>query len=210
MKRLFLVSIMLIFSIGVWAQTITLSFTGQDAANHHVQLERVIITNLSQNWQETLYWPDTTLTLNNGVGINDNDDPVGFKLYQNNPNPFNGITDTRLTVADAGSMSLEITDVNGRTIGNRIYTSLPTGTYRYRVTLSAAGTYIMTARQNGKTSSIKMINNGSGGENSIMQLEHVAGEIIAKSGNGTKSNVTHPWAYGDNLTIMGYSTICGT
>ncbi len=210
MKRLFLVSIMLIFSIGVWAQTITLSFTGQDAANHHVQLERVIITNLSQNWQETLYWPDTTLTLNNGVGINDNEDPVGFKLYQNNPNPFNGITDASLTVVDAGSVALEITDVNGRAIENRIYASLPAGTHHYRVTLSAAGTYIMTARQNGKTSSIKMINNGSGGGNSIMQLEHVVGEIIAKSGDGTKSNVTHPWAYGDNLTIMGYSTICGT
>lgn len=210
MRRLFLVLIMLIFSIGVWAQTITLSFTGQDAANHHVQLERVIITNLSQNWQETLYWPDTTLTLNSGVGINDNNDPVGFKLYQNNPNPFNGITDASLTVVDAGSVALEITDVNGRAIENRIYASLPAGTHHYRVTLSAAGTYIMTARQNGKTSSIKMINNGSGGENSIMQLEHVVGEIIAKSGDGTKSNVTHPWAYGDNLTIMGYSTICGT
>ena len=210
MKRLFLVSIMLIFSIGVWAQTITLSFTGQDAANHHVQLERVIITNLSQNWQETLYWPDTTLTLNNGVGINDNEDPVGFKLYQNNPNPFNGITDASLTVVDAGSVALEITDVNGRAVENRNFASLPAGTHHFRVSLSTAGTYIMTARQNGKTSSIKMINNGGGGENSITQLEHVAGEIIAKSGNGTKSNVTHPWAYGDNLVILGYATICGT
>ena len=205
----FFVLIMLIFSIGVCAQTITISFTGQDAANHHVQLERVNIINHSQNWEETLYWPDTTLNLTNGVGINDNDDPVGFKLYQNNPNPFNGITDTRLTVADAGSVSLEITDANGRTIENRIYTSLPAGTHRYRVTLSAAGTYIMTVRQNEKTSSIKMINNGNGGKNSITQLEHVVGKIITKSGDVTNGNVNHPWAYGDSLTITGYSTICG-
>ena len=210
MRRLFFVLIMLIFSIGVWAQTITLSFTGQDAANRHVKLERVNIINHSQNWEETLFWPDTTLTLTNGVSINDKEDPVGFKLYQNNPNPFNGITDTRLTVADAGSVSLEITDVNGCTIGNRIYTSLPAGTYRYRVTLSDAGIYIMTVRQNGKTSSIKMINSGSGGKNSITQLEHVVGKIIVKSGDGIKSNVNHPWTYGDSLTIIGYSTICGT
>ena len=117
MKRLFLVSIMLIFSIGVWAQTITLSFTGQDAANHHVQLERVIITNLSQNWQETLYWPDTTLTLNSGVGINDNNDPVGFKLYQNNPNPFKEQTVIRFKLADnVQEAAICIFDMTGKTI----------------------------------------------------------------------------------------------
>ena len=210
MKKISLFSVLFALCISTFAQTITLIFSGRDANNKYVQLNRVIVTNLSQNWQETLYWPDTTLTLNNGVGVNNYDTPMGFKLFQNNPNPFNGTTDASLTTVVAGSVALEITDVNGRAVENRNYTSLPAGTHHFRITLSAAGTYIMTARQNGKTSSIKMINNGCGGENLITQLEHATGEITVKSGDGTKNNVTHPWAYGDNLMILGYATICGT
>ncbi len=210
MKKLFFFSIMLTLIVVTKAQTITLSFTGQDAANHHMQLSHVIVTNLSQNWQETIYWPDTTLVLNNGVGVNDHGALMGLKLFQNNPNPFNGTTDASLTVENADPITLEITDVNGRIVESRYFAALSTGTHHFRVTLSTAGTYVMAARQNGKTSSIKMINNGGGGENSITKLELIEDKTIAKSCDGDKSNVNRPWEYGDNLTIIGYATICGT
>ena len=54
-----------------FAQSVTLTFTAKDAANQHVQLNRVAITNLTKGWQETIYWPDTTLTMQNGTGITD-------------------------------------------------------------------------------------------------------------------------------------------
>ncbi len=200
---------LLMLCVGVMAQTVTLTFTGQDASNHRVQIDRVIVTNLSQNWQETIYWPDTTLALSSTDGIDDYANNVGFCLSQNNPNPFNGTTDVLLTVADAGAVTLEITDANGRIVGtHRVRPQL--GTHQFRVTLSAAGTYIMTARQNGKTSSIKMINNGGGGKNAIDEIGIDERTIAMKSGEATKGNVVHPWAYGDNLTIMGCATICGT
>ena len=107
--------LMLCFS--VYSQSITLQFTGQDASSHRVQLDRVIVTNLSQNWQETIYWPDTTLTLSSTDGIDDYANNSRFSLLQNNPNPFNGTTDVNLTVADAGVVALEIADANGRIVG---------------------------------------------------------------------------------------------
>lgn len=87
------------------AQTVTLTFTGKDANNNWVQLNRVAITNLTKGWQETIYWPDTTLTMQNGTGIDESVANGGFGLSQNNPNPFSGTTDINLTVADAGAVT---------------------------------------------------------------------------------------------------------
>ena len=214
MRKLFLFSTLLMLCGGMWAQSITLQFTGQDASNHRVQLDRVIVTNLSQNWQETIYWPDTTLTLGSADGIDDYANNGGFDLSQNNPNPFNGTTDILLTVADAGAVTLEITDVNGRMVVETWCTaSLPYGTHQLRVTLSAAGTYVMTARQNGKTSSIKMVNNGGGNDNGI----EYAGEIVKTTHalsqqpkSYTRGTTTNPFNFGDQMEYVGYATINGT
>lgn len=43
------------------AQTITLQFTARDATDNYVQLDSVIITNFTRNWQETVFWPDNNL-----------------------------------------------------------------------------------------------------------------------------------------------------
>ena len=157
---------MALMGVVAFAQTVTLTFTGRDAAEHWIQLNRVVITNLTQSWQETIYWPDTTLTMQNGTGIDESVANGGFVLSKNNPNPFTGTTDVNLTVADAGAVTLEIVDGNGKTVGtHRVRPEI--GTHQFRVSLSAAGTYVMTARQNGKASSIKMVCNGGGNANGI-------------------------------------------
>ena len=69
MKKLLSFLAVVLISTAVFAQSVTLTFTAKDAANHYVQLNRVAITNLTKGWQETIYWPDTTLTMQNGTGI---------------------------------------------------------------------------------------------------------------------------------------------
>lgn len=85
MKKQFLstiiATIVLAFLLGtLQAQTVTLTFTGKDANNNWVQLNRVSITNLTKGWQETIYWPDTTLTMQNGTGIGESVANGGFGL----------------------------------------------------------------------------------------------------------------------------------
>ena len=203
----------ILLPLDMMAQSVTLTFTGKDANNNRVQLDRVSVTNLTKGWQETIYWPDTTLTMQNGTGIDDYADNGGFSLSQNNPNPFNGTTDVLLTVANAGSVTMEIADVNGRiVVGANDYSPLP-GHHQFRVTLSAAGTYVMTARQNGKSSSIKMVNNGGGNGNGI----EYAGEIVKTThalSQQPKSHIrgttTNPFNFGDMMEYVGYATINGT
>ncbi len=212
MKRLVTLLMIMAFTVVAMAQTITLKFTGVDVVNRYVQLNRVIVTNLSQNWQETIYWPDTSFVLNNGTGIHEVEtfSETSLQLSQNNPNPFMGTTYANLTVAEDGDVAVEITDVLGRIVGAKKFVPQQAGTYQLCVNLSSTGVYFLIARQGKQTASIKMINQGSAGDNTIRLLDFADGNQVGDTKNNEKSNVTRPWAYGDNLIITGYSTVCGT
>ena len=201
MKKILCFISVALMGVVAFAQTVTLTFTGRDAVDHYVQLNRMSITNLTKSWQETIYWPDTTLTMQNGTGIDESVANGGFALSQNNPNPFTGTTDVNLTVADAGAVTLEIADGNGKTVGtHRVHPEI--GTHQFRVSLSTAGTYVMTARQNGKTSSIKMVCHDGGNANGIDYLGMVQTITYV-----LKSTTNNPFTFGDQMEYVGYATI---
>ena len=215
MKKILLSIILPALCIGAFAQSATLTFTGRDATDRWVRLHHVVITNQTQNWSETIMWPDTVLTIENGTGIYDVETCHGasLQLAQNHPNPFNGTTDVFLTAADAGTVTLEIADVNGRIVETTHALSLPTGPrHQFRITLAAAGTYVMTVRQNGKTASIKMVNNGGGNGNRIEYMGKIVKTTHALSQppkSHTRGGVTHPFDFGDVMEYTGYAAING-
>ncbi len=207
MKKLLTFSLLALACVAGFAQSVTLTFTGRDANNRRVQLDRVVITNLTCSWQETIMWPDTTLTMQNGVGIVENGTNGGFSLSQNNPNPFDGTTSTALTTAEAGAVALEITDVNGRLVSAQNFASLQPGTHQFRISVANAGTYVLTARQNGKVTSVKMVNNGNGAADAI-EYQGMANESFQLK-NGAKGNTNNPFTFGDQMEYVGYATING-
>ena len=73
------------------AQSTVITFTGRDSINHHIPLNRVVVSNLTKGWQETLLWPDTVLLMS-ATGVDDYMQQDGLVLSQNNPNPFDGTT----------------------------------------------------------------------------------------------------------------------
>lgn len=195
-----------------FAQQVTLTFTGRDANNHFIPLNRVMIGNQTRGWQETIYYPDTTLTMQNGTDISDYAANDAFGLSQNNPNPFNGSTDVNLTVVEPGAVTMEITNVSGRIVETQCWVSPQPGTHQFRVNVTARGVYFLTARQNGKTSSVKMVNNGNGTGNGI---EYVGTAVethdrASLSKNGTKGITNNPFAMGDEMVYIGYATVNGT
>ena len=194
----------------VQAQNVTLTFTGQDAADQYVQLDMVMVTNVTRGWQELLFWDDTVLVMENQIGIHEmganNYSPL--RLSQNNPNPFVGTTDVHLTVADAGTVTLDIVDGNGRTVvGANDYSPLQ-GTHQFRITLATAGTYVMTAHQNGQSSSIKMVCNGEGNGNRIEYLGSVE-TCHGASLRQMESTTNRPFQIGDQMEFVGYAIING-
>ncbi|MBO7647439.1 MAG: hypothetical protein J6S56_05015, partial [Bacteroidales bacterium] len=187
-----------------WAQTITLTFTGHDNKNEYVQLNRVVVTNYTQGWQETIYWPDTSLSMEKTSGIEEYVENRGIVLSQNNPNPFIGTTDVCLTMADAGVVALDITDINGRVVWTMRTGALPMGSHCFRVSLAAAGNYLMTARLNGRMSSVKMVCSGGGGSNAI---EYVGETQMMEQDLIT--TITKRVNVKDKMEYVGYATIDG-
>ena len=167
MKKNLFVFVLLMSVLTGFAQTVTLTFTGRDANNNYCQLDKVVIVNQTQGWQETIYWPDTTLAMEVGTGIEDFANEGAFAFSQNNPNPFAGTTEAMLNVVETGDVILELTDVNGRIIETKNFASLHPGNHQFQINVAAAGIYFLTARQNGHTSSIKMVNTGNGAMNKI-------------------------------------------
>jgi len=217
MKRLLSFLVVILISITAFAQSVTLTFTAKDTANQHVQLHRVSITNLTKGWQETIYWPDTTLTMQNGTGISDivgANDYSPLRLSQNNPNPFTGTTEVNLMVTNEGTVALDIADINGRIVVVNDYTLQP-GSHQFRITLATAGTYVMTARQNGQTSSIKMVCNGGTDANKMEYIGTIEKHGRAflqspKSQNAPKYTTNNPFTFGDQMEYVGYATINGS
>ena len=209
MKRLFAFFLLSLMCFFATAQTVT--FTGREAGSRYVQLDHVVVINHTQGWQETIFWPDTTFIMpetakKSGIGIGDANaqDFASLRLSQNNPNPFDATTEVRLTTTETGEVTLTITDINGRAVtGTSKHTAQP-GAHLFRITLAKAGTYVMTARQNGKTSSIKMVCNVDGNAD---RIEHQGFDKVNNDSPAPKRYSQDP---GDQMEYVGYATIDGT
>ena len=209
MKKLLLFTIILIITVFrslLHAQTVTITFFGRDTNNQNVQFNSVVVNNLTAGWQETLHYPDNTLTMQVSTGIDDFTGNGGLSLSQNSPNPFHSTTDVHLHIAEAGTVTLEITDISGRIIETYQEPALPTGTHHFSVALATTGTYFMTARQNGKTSSIKMV--CQGGNPNHIEYQGCVEETTGHSST-PKLHTTQPFHIGDQLEYIGYANIIG-
>ena len=194
------------------AQT-TLTFTGHTASNEYVPLSRVVVSNLTKGWQEMLLWPDTVLVMS-ATGIHDVETHgrASLRLSQNTPNPFDGTTFVNLQVVEPGDVALVVTDIVGRIVGANHHSPLQPGIYQMRVSLSSPGLYFLTARQNGQTASIKMVNQRNGGDNAITVSTFVGTNDyspLPQPKNGPRSSTDNPFDLGDQMEFVGFAMING-
>ncbi|MBR0304605.1 MAG: T9SS type A sorting domain-containing protein, partial [Bacteroidales bacterium] len=214
MKKLsILFAILTIAAVSLFAQTVTLTFTGQDDANHYVRLDSVVVRNITQGWQETLFWPDTVLIVQEGTGIEDysgTNNASKIQLSQNTPNPFTGITFADMALAEEGKVLVEVTDMAGRVVVFNNYPFLQKGLHQLRISLSSPGVYFLTARMNGNASSVKMINQREGGADKIEYqgvVEKPQALFTPKS--GSKDSIANSFHLGDEMEYVGFATVNG-
>ncbi len=196
------------------AQPVVLTFTGRISNGQYVPLGRVIVSNLTKGWQETLTWPDTVLVMT-PTGIDDVEMVCipSLRLSQNTPNPFDGITFVNLEVSDPGDVTVEITDMAGRAVVDAYnYSPLQAGIYEIRIVLSSTGLYFLTARQNGQTATVKMLNRVNGGRNDmvIANISEMFPETpLQQYKIAHRGNTDNPFTSGDLMKYVGFATING-
>ncbi len=207
MKRILSVLVLLVSVLAVYAQTTTLTFTGRDANNHFIPLNRVVISNLTKGWQETINYPDTILVMGS-VGIDDYGDVSRLELSQNVPNPFDGASDFSLCLPKDGQVVLEVFDLNGKKITS-YSNALTAGCHVFRVLLSTAQSYVLKARSGNEHASIKMVNTGNAGANALNYLGEGNMRTLSVELNNAKGQSQHPFTIGDLMEYVGYANING-
>ncbi|MBR4219488.1 MAG: T9SS type A sorting domain-containing protein [Bacteroidales bacterium] len=208
MKKILLLFILFLTTLALPAQIVTLTFTGKDGNNKTIKLEFVHITNLTKGWDLTLPVHDTILSMGTS-GVEEFEETNTLRINQNVPNPFEGVTDFALQMPKAGNVSLEITDMNGRTIVGTTHT-LPAGTHHFQISLSTAGLYLLSARCDQQIATIKLANHGQMGENAIEYLSTESrSQQFAILKGGSKSVTDKPFSIGDRMGYVGTAYIAG-
>ena len=188
---------------------VTLRFTGQNQNGDYVALGSVVVENITQHWQEVLYYPDTILNIElTGIGEFAMPDG-GVRLFQNVPNPFDGVTDFALQVPRTSQVQLEIYALNGKAMA-AYQGPLDAGCHRFRAWLSAPQTYLLQARSDGGVVQIKLVNTGSGGQNRMEYIGKGNALTVENLKSDPRGNTTMPFNYGDTMSYTGYAQIANT
>lgn len=205
MKKLLLLIVSLLAFVGVYSQTLTLSFTGRGeggimSEEIYQQIDSLLVRNISRSWDRMIYYPDTV------VIMDVLDVPVidvkRAGLEQNVPNPFNCVTDVELNLSQDDAVLISVTDVNGRECLS--YSGdLSVGTHIFELVLSKPQTYFLTAITSDSKYTIKMVNMGSCGSDMISLKSSTV------AGISPKSFIDGEFEYGDEMEYYAYTTYNG-
>ena len=197
MKRLISTIIIAICTVCAFSQSINISFTGKTIRGRHVDMDSIVIRNLTQGWTATLVAPDTSCSFDiTAIKINST---MPAELSQNVPNPFYGTTEVNLALPQPDKVSMQALDMGGRVFAN-YNGNLPEGEHHFEISLASPQSYLLSATTSSGTSSVKMVNLGSGGANRISYLGQVEGKSL-RDGD-------YDLTIGDALECIGYTTYC--
>lgn len=196
--KLFCINTLMFLGLSLSAQDI-LTYTAEDNLGDYVQLDHVVVENLTQNWTDTLYFPDTILYMS-GVGIEDYLTDIPFSITPNIPNPFEGSTSFSVTLPYQDKVDLMVFDISGRRVLQKSQ-QLDRGIHHFQVSLSAPQTYLLTVRTSKDQASIKMLNQGQYESNHI---EHQGSTPLSTHLKGTRNGVPS-FEDGDLIRSTGYA-----
>lgn len=178
-------------------QTVTLTFTGRGQNNAYVRLDHVTIENLTRNWSETIWFPDTVYTLTVGTGVEEHLLNGGMQVM---PNPFNGKTQVNVHSVKDEKAVITVVDINGRKCAE--YDGIMSeGDNYFEILLTTPQTYILSVQTKDGMQRVKMVNAGRAAANRIESLGGGTHSAII-SLKGTSS---HEFELGDEMQYQGYS-----
>jgi uncharacterized protein (TIGR02145 family) len=214
MKRKNLLSILaLAITISAFGQkpTMELTFTAQNQGQY-VPMDSILIENLTQGGDTTLYAPDTVLVLDYVVGIVESEaiKVNTLSVSQNYPNPFKGKTGVNLYLPEEDAIKITVRDILGRELvhyentlnrGNHVFSFYPGNAKHYLLTV--------TGKQTSQT--IKMLSaggNAANGEKCKIDYTGSIGNASGLKSQGVKNNFG--FNLGDELMFTAYvSTAIG-
>ncbi|MBW6492691.1 MAG: hypothetical protein K0B15_16020 [Lentimicrobium sp.] len=207
--KILLIVFMIAMIMGAFAQkpAMTLTFTA-DSNAQHVPLNSILIENLTQGGDTTLYAPDTVLVLDYITGMNENfalgDNSIS--LSQNFPNPMKGQTTVSLYLPERNDILITISDVIGRELANQEF-QLHQGTHSFTFYPGRESLYFLTARAENQTRTIKMFNSPTDANASGYCKLGYNGQQKTVSGDYKSGNTLNNFVFdlGDQLKFTSFT-----
>lgn len=229
----------IIFAINAMGQKLSINLTFTAIKNlAYYRLDSIRVMNRTHGSDTTIYWPDTTLNyeFNPGdlllyigystgypAGIHEIEQKKEkFQLFQNYPNPVADKSTISLYIPQKGTVTFMITDLSGKKVVN-VEMLLGKGHQSFNFTPGSGNLYILTARWNGISRSIKIISTGSNsgkcclleykgtnaGESQWKASLVEAGMIRQESGilDYPTANGTHTFQFATNIPCPGTTTV---
>ena len=190
-------------------QTIDLTFTAQNNSEY-IQLDRILVRDLSSGNETMYYWPDTVISVNatndeflfvgyatvSTIGIQEpRDENEKLSIYQNYPNPVSVSSTIPIYMPEDGSLTMRIYDVIGR-LEQELNHNLSKGFHAFKFTPGQSSTYIILAISTAGVQSIKVVVESP--NESISNIEYVGNHtslplqsrtIESKSGEERESGI---------------------
>ena len=187
---------MLLSAMFALAQSsIIVKFTAEDQNGNYFQLDAVKVTSISQNWNQTLAYPDTILILNYIDGIGEQSFDEG--ILQNRPNPFHVTTEAILNLDEDGQATVQLFDMKGAVLAE-YEANLTQGEHTIKVCLAEPQMALLRVNTAKQSYVAKLLNVGNGGENRIE-----ISSTLKRENKATKAVGAGPFAPGDVLSYVG-------
>jgi len=187
------------FSQNTFELTFSAGINGQTMIS-----DSILIRNITQNDEVTLYYPDNTLSLviTNTVEIQIPSN-LSFELSEISPNPVNDEGIVNLGIPEKGLVEVSVSDISGWETDNcKKY--LEAGNHSFLVRPGNSSVYLITASYQGQTKTTKMIawhRNPKG--NCCISYNGLADLKMQVKSTGLYTELA--FQPGDELLMVGYS-----
>lgn len=183
--------------------SVTLTFLCQTTDGGYLQPDSIIIENLTRNWSETIYYPDTVYTLNVGTSVPNYPNDNGMQVM---PNPFDGTTRVNIQSQRTENVKMKLTDMLGRVCAEYNGVLQEDGNL-FNITLATPQTYVLSVQTSSGIRSLKMENVGHAGTNRIAYEGATVDKMPVVQ---LKSNSSHAFELGDEMRFTLYAYLNDT
>ncbi|NQU50940.1 MAG: T9SS type A sorting domain-containing protein [Bacteroidetes bacterium] len=185
-----------------------LTFTAENN-EQYVPLDSILIENLTQGGDTTLYAPDTVLVLDYVTGIGDNKtiNNNKFTVSQNYPNPFKGKTEVNLFIPEKDDIKITVQDILGKELAH-YENSLNRGNHTFSFYSGNEKYYLLTVSGKQTSETIKMLNSNSNttfGEKSKIIYTGNKGDVSDFKSHHAINNFG--FSLGDELKYTAYTDV---
>jgi len=188
--------------------TLELTFTAENNGQY-VPLDSILIENLTQGGDTTLYAPDTVLVLDYVTSIGDNE-AIGkntLSVSQNYPNPFKRKTKVNLYLPEEDNIKISVRDILGRELAHYENT-LNRGNHSFVFYSSNEKYYLLSVTGKQTSQTIKMLNANSnatyGGKCKLVYNKYEDNVIGLKS---QKAINNFGFSLGDELKYTAFTDL---